>query len=223
MSLPLPEPLVDAESSSRVAAAQAAADRIAQQIAASKDEIAPAAPPAAEASADADDAPADGAGDVQEMSRGGYTFCKRYTRAKPVRVPLSEGLQVCRRPSRPPLTLTSLPSSLPTPSQPTACRAHMRRQSIDVYENLGLVGRGAFNKIYKARHRQTGQIVALKAMQLEALTEAGQVRALSPLVSCLSLSFSLSPSLLSSCRALALSRSRRVALSPPGPLLRMRS
>lgn len=47
-------------------------------------------------------------------------------------------------------------------------------QSIDRYENLGLVGRGAFNKIYKARHRETGDIVALKSMQLAALEEAGQ-------------------------------------------------
>ena len=49
-------------------------------------------------------------------------------------------------------------------------------QSIDVYENLGVVGRGAFNKIYKARHRTSGQVVALKSMQLAALAEAGQVQ-----------------------------------------------
>ena len=48
-------------------------------------------------------------------------------------------------------------------------------QSIDRYENLGIVGRGAFNKIYKARHRQTGEVVALKAMQLSTLEQAGQV------------------------------------------------
>ena len=29
-------------------------------------------------------------------------------------------------------------------------------RSIDVYENLGVVGRGAFNKIYKARGREGG-------------------------------------------------------------------
>ena len=44
-----------------------------------------------------------------------------------------------------------------------------------MYENLGLVGRGAFNKIYKARNRATGDIVALKAMQLAALEQSGQV------------------------------------------------
>jgi len=49
-------------------------------------------------------------------------------------------------------------------------------QSIDRYENLGLVGRGAFNKIYKARHRETGEVVALKAMQLAALEQSGQVQ-----------------------------------------------
>jgi len=49
-------------------------------------------------------------------------------------------------------------------------------QSIDRYENMGLVGRGAFNKIYKARHRETGEVVALKAMQLAALEQAGQVQ-----------------------------------------------
>ena len=49
-------------------------------------------------------------------------------------------------------------------------------QSIDRYENLGLVGRGAFNKIYKARNRETGEVVALKAMQLAALEQAGQVQ-----------------------------------------------
>ena len=49
-------------------------------------------------------------------------------------------------------------------------------QSIDKYENLGLVGRGAFNKIYKARHRETGEVVALKAMQLAALEQAGRVQ-----------------------------------------------
>jgi len=48
-------------------------------------------------------------------------------------------------------------------------------QSIDRYENLGIVGRGAFNKIYKARNRQSGEIVALKAMQLASLEQAGQV------------------------------------------------
>ncbi len=48
-------------------------------------------------------------------------------------------------------------------------------QSIDRYENLGIVGRGAFNKIYKAKHRQTGEIVALKAMQLASLEQAGQM------------------------------------------------
>jgi len=35
-------------------------------------------------------------------------------------------------------------------------------RSIDCYENLGVVGRGAFNKIYKAKNRETGEIVALK-------------------------------------------------------------
>ena len=49
-------------------------------------------------------------------------------------------------------------------------------QSIDRYENLGLVGRGAFNKIYKARHRETGEVVALKAMQLAALEQSGHVQ-----------------------------------------------
>ena len=39
----------------------------------------------------------------------------------------------------------------------------------------GLVGRGAFNKIYKAKNRATGEIVALKSMQIEKLTEAGQM------------------------------------------------
>jgi len=42
-------------------------------------------------------------------------------------------------------------------------------RSIDVYENLGMVGKGAFNKIYKARHRETGEVVALKSMQLETV------------------------------------------------------
>ena len=55
-------------------------------------------------------------------------------------------------------------------------RARARPQSIDGYENLGLVGRGAFNKIYKARRRATGEIVALKAMQLAALEQSGQVQ-----------------------------------------------
>uniref|UniRef100_A0A7S0J4K8 Protein kinase domain-containing protein n=1 Tax=Calcidiscus leptoporus TaxID=127549 RepID=A0A7S0J4K8_9EUKA len=48
-------------------------------------------------------------------------------------------------------------------------------QSIDRYENLGIVGRGAFNKIYKAKNKETGEIVALKAMQLESLQQAGQL------------------------------------------------
>ena len=43
--------------------------------------------------------------------------------------------------------------------------------SIDMYENLGIVGRGAFNKIYKAKHRKSGELVALKALQLQALGE----------------------------------------------------
>ena len=47
--------------------------------------------------------------------------------------------------------------------------------SIDMYENLGIVGRGAFNKIYKARHRTTGEVVAMKAMMLADLQAAGQV------------------------------------------------
>ena len=49
-------------------------------------------------------------------------------------------------------------------------------QSIDRYENLGLVGRGAFNKIYKAKNRESGEIVALKSMQLAALEQSGQVQ-----------------------------------------------
>ena len=49
--------------------------------------------------------------------------------------------------------------------------------SIDRYENLGMIGRGAFNKIYKARHRTTGAVVALKSMQLAALEQSGQVLA----------------------------------------------
>ena len=31
-------------------------------------------------------------------------------------------------------------------------------RSIDVYENLGMVGKGAFNKIYKAKHRESGEV-----------------------------------------------------------------
>ena len=42
-------------------------------------------------------------------------------------------------------------------------------RSIDVYENQGMVGKGAFNKVYKAKHRASGEIVALKSMQLETV------------------------------------------------------
>ena len=56
------------------------------------------------------------------------------------------------------------------------CALMLVLQSIDRYENLGLVGRGAFNKIYKARNRGTGDVVALKAMQLAALEQSGQVQ-----------------------------------------------
>ena len=42
-------------------------------------------------------------------------------------------------------------------------------RSIDVYENQGMVGKGAFNKVYKAKHRESGEIVALKSMQLETV------------------------------------------------------
>ena len=48
-------------------------------------------------------------------------------------------------------------------------------QSIDAYENLGLVGKGAFNKIYRAKHRASGEVVALKAMQLKSLEESHQM------------------------------------------------
>ena len=32
-----------------------------------------------------------------------------------------------------------------------------------------MVGKGAFNKVYKAKHRESGEIVALKSMQLETV------------------------------------------------------
>lgn len=71
--------------------------------------------------------------------RGDYTFCRKYTRGRVVRVPECEGLR-----------------------------------SIDSYENLGMVGKGAFNKIYKARNRETGEVVALKSMQLDAVGGTGE-------------------------------------------------
>jgi len=130
---------------SGLAAAQAVAQRLSQNFAErpTAGAVQPSEPvPLAEPE------PAEGDGESlcdaavpMEVSRNGYTFCKKYNRAHHVRIPDTQGLQ-----------------------------------SIDRYENLGLVGRGAFNKIYKARHRETGEVVALKAMQLAALEQSGHVQ-----------------------------------------------
>ena len=95
----------------------------------------PSSAPADEPDDDDDDEPVRAG--VQR--RGDYTFCRKYTRGRVVRVPECEGLR-----------------------------------SIDSYENLGMVGKGAFNKIYKARNRETGEIVALKSMQLDAVGGTGE-------------------------------------------------
>ena len=143
----LPAPL---QPSAAQAAAQAAAALVAKRVAetmsagAASGAVAAAVAPAAMETdaadaADAAEEEADAADGSGETSRGGYTFSRRYTRGREVRI-VGAGLT-----------------------------------SIDSYENLGLVGRGAFNKIYKAKNRETGQIVALKAMQLAALEQSGQV------------------------------------------------
>lgn len=38
---------------------------------------------------------------------------------------------------------------------------------MDEYEKLEKVGEGTYGKVYKARHKRTGQIVALKKTRLE--------------------------------------------------------
>lgn len=38
---------------------------------------------------------------------------------------------------------------------------------MDEYEKLEKVGEGTYGKVYKARHKKTGQIVALKKTRLE--------------------------------------------------------
>lgn len=40
--------------------------------------------------------------------------------------------------------------------------------SIEQYEKLEKIGEGTYGKVYKARDRQTGQLVALKRTRLEA-------------------------------------------------------
>ena len=125
---------------SGLAAAQAAAAKFNEQLAA-QGLVAKAADEAVE-DTEAVEATewAAGEGATNEMTRGGYTFCRKYGGSRWLPIDECDGLQ-----------------------------------SIDRYENLGIVGRGAFNKIYKAKHRESGEIVALKAMQLSTLEQAGQV------------------------------------------------
>lgn len=124
---------------SGLAAAQAAAARFNEQLAAHGVKVGVAGTSAQGQDLIDEDEPEAGGSGATEMTRGGYTFCKKYACSRSVSV---------------------LESQV---------------QSIDRYENMGIVGRGAFNKIYKARNRETGDIVALKAMQLSTLEQAGQV------------------------------------------------
>ena len=39
-------------------------------------------------------------------------------------------------------------------------------QMVDLYEKQKLLGRGGFGSVYKAKHKETGQIVAIKYMNL---------------------------------------------------------
>ena len=156
-----PLPVVDPAKEAGLAAAQRIADRIAQQISAGSavsggavdpaQDPAPGASTTAPAAASAEDsaaAAADAAADALEAAEGSET---------------SRGGYVFGR-------------SYTRATLVPVAQEFLGLQSIDVYENLGMVGRGAFNKIYKAKHRQTGQIVALKAMQLAALEQSGQVQ-----------------------------------------------
>lgn len=40
------------------------------------------------------------------------------------------------------------------------------RQVVDQYEKEELVGQGGFGKVYRGRHKETGEVVALKYMDL---------------------------------------------------------
>jgi len=125
---------------SSLAAAQAAAARFTEQLEASGVSVASGAAAGARAASDPmEEEEATNSTGATEMTRGGYTFCKKYARSRSVPVLASQV------------------------------------RSINCYEHVGKVGSGAFNTIYKAMNRETGEIVALKAMQLSTLERAGQV------------------------------------------------
>lgn len=45
------------------------------------------------------------------------------------------------------------------------------QQSMDQYEMIGKIGEGTFGEVFKARHRLSGRVVALKKIRIRKLDE----------------------------------------------------
>ncbi|ORY07446.1 Pkinase-domain-containing protein [Basidiobolus meristosporus CBS 931.73] len=65
-----------------------------------------------------------------------------------------------------------------TNAKQTPSGSSAKTQSLDIYEKMDQVGEGTYGKVYKARNRHTGIIVALKRIRMESEKEGFPVTAM---------------------------------------------
>jgi serine/threonine protein kinase len=47
--------------------------------------------------------------------------------------------------------------------------------SLDDFDLLSVIGRGSYGKVYQVRHKESGEIFALKSLKKEVLAKRGQI------------------------------------------------
>ncbi|KAI9506111.1 kinase-like domain-containing protein [Coemansia spiralis] len=65
-----------------------------------------------------------------------------------------------------------------TPETPATPKEHSPADGIQLYTKISMVGEGTYGKVYKARNRETGQIVALKRMRIDMDREGFPITAM---------------------------------------------
>ncbi|KAJ1893651.1 kinase subunit of RNA polymerase II carboxy-terminal domain kinase I, partial [Kickxella alabastrina] len=65
-----------------------------------------------------------------------------------------------------------------TPMTPATPRARCPPEGIQLYIRISMVGEGTYGKVYKARNRETGQVVALKRMRIDLDREGFPITAM---------------------------------------------